>query len=103
MKKVHSAQDLLMIGHLKNVLETHGMECLIKNIYLGAGAGEIPPIECWPELWVVDDAKYPAARAVLKGILAPMEVLSKPWTCTQCGEEIEGQFTECWNCSKTRP
>jgi hypothetical protein len=25
-----------------------------------------------------------------------------PWTCPDCGEEIEGQFVQCWNCDKIR-
>ena len=24
------------------------------------------------------------------------------WTCPGCGERIEGQFTECWNCGRER-
>ena len=23
----------------------------------------------------------------------------QPWTCPTCGETIEGQFAECWNCA----
>ncbi len=103
MKKVYSATDSLMIGHIKNVLETHGMDCVVKNMYLAAAAGEIPPIECWPELWVVDDARYGEAQTVLKGLLAPVEGLKEPWKCAQCGEEVEGQFSECWNCSSRQP
>src|SRR5690606_8240612 len=26
----------------------------------------------------------------------------QPWTCRRCGEAIEGQFTQCWNCGATR-
>ncbi len=26
----------------------------------------------------------------------------KDWTCSGCGEEIEGQFTECWQCGTSR-
>ena len=24
------------------------------------------------------------------------------WKCPQCGEDIEGQFTQCWNCNAVR-
>lgn len=99
---MYSAQDTLMIGHLKNVLQTYGIDCEIRNTYLGTAVGELPPIECWPELWVIDDAKYSQAQAVLKEALAPIEVVRKPWRCGKCGEEVEGQFTECWNCGGRR-
>ncbi len=26
-----------------------------------------------------------------------------PWTCALCGEESEGQFTQCWQCGADRP
>lgn len=26
-----------------------------------------------------------------------------PWTCARCGETIEDQFTECWQCGSSRP
>jgi len=39
MKKLYSAQDPLMIGHLKNVLENQGIDCVIKNTYLASAVG----------------------------------------------------------------
>ena len=57
MKRIYSAKDPLMIGHLKNVLATFGINCVARNIDLISAAGELPPIECWPELWVVDDGQ----------------------------------------------
>jgi len=103
MKKIYSAQDPLMIGHLKNILESQGIDCVLKNTYLAGAVGELPPIECWPELWVVDDAEYSMAEGVLGKALAPLESVRKPWRCAKCGEEVEGQFTECWNCGNGRP
>src|SRR5688572_11360634 len=99
MKKVYSAQDPLMIGHLKNVLATFGIECVVKNVHLSSAAGEIPPIECWPELWVVDDGRHREAEAVLEKTLGPVRAVRKPWKCSRCGEVIEGQFSECWKCA----
>ena len=98
MKKLYTAQVPLMIDHLKNILESGGIECVVRNSYLGAAMGEIPPIECWPELWVIDDEKFVRARAVLRKTLAPLQSVKNPWHCTACSETIEGQFSECWNC-----
>ena len=103
MKKIYSNQDILMVGHLRNVLESCGIDSVIRNTDLAGGVGELPPIECWPELWVVEDARYADAQAVLEEALASFGSTKKPWKCTGCGEEIEGQFTECWNCGKSRP
>jgi hypothetical protein len=102
MKRIYSAKDPLMIGHLKNVLATFGIRCFTKKLDLISAAGELPPIECWPELWVVDDDKVLQAKRILKKTLAPLASVKKSWVCAGCGENIEGQFSECWNCGRDR-
>jgi hypothetical protein len=103
MKKLYTAQSPLIISHLKNLLESGGVRCTVKNLYLAGAVGELPPIECWPELWVLDDQRYAEARRVLKRVLAPLRPAAKPWHCKKCRIEIEGQFSECWNCGGGRP
>jgi hypothetical protein len=102
MKRIYSAKDPLMIGHLKNVLATFGIKCVAKKLDLISAAGELPPIECWPELWVVDDEKVMKAKRILKKTLAPLASVKRSWTCSGCNENIEGQFSECWNCGRDR-
>jgi putative signal transducing protein len=102
MKKVYTTKDPLMIGHLRNVLATFDIKCITKNYDLSSAAGELPPIECWPELWVVDDHRHAEAEAILKKTLAPLKSVKKSWHCAACEEEIEGQFSECWKCGRSR-
>jgi hypothetical protein len=102
MKKVYSAKDPLMVAHLKNVLATFGIHCVTRKIDLLSAAGELPPTECWPELWIINDEKLARAKAIIRKTLAPLESVKKPWRCAGCGEELEGQFTECWNCGRSR-
>jgi hypothetical protein len=102
MKRVYCVKDPLMIGHLRNVLRTFGIGCITKNLDLSSAAGELPPIDCWPELWVIDDDKAAEARRILKKTLAPLKSVKKPWICHYCDEQIEGQFSECWKCGRSR-
>ena len=102
MKKVYTTKDPLMIGHLKNVLATFDIKSITKNYELSSAAGELPPIECWPELWVVDDHRHAEAEAILRKTLAPLKSVKKSWQCAGCDEEIEGQFSECWKCGRSR-
>ncbi|MGE5820054.1 MAG: DUF2007 domain-containing protein [Deltaproteobacteria bacterium] len=102
MKKVYSAKDPLMVAHLKNVLAMFGVHCVTRNLDLSSAAGELPPIECWPEIWITNDEKLARAKSIIKKTLAPLESVKKPWRCVGCGEELEGQFTECWNCGRSR-
>ena len=46
-----------MLSLFKNELEAQGIECVLRGEHLLGGVGELPPIECWPELWVVDEGQ----------------------------------------------
>ena len=93
--RVYSSSLLPLVHNVKNLLDADGIESYITNEYLGAAVGEIPPIECWPQLWV---RKADSQRA--------MEIINRigengqsaGWVCSKCGEQIESQFSECWNC-----
>lgn len=88
------------MNHIRNLLESAGIEVTLKNEFLGGGVGELPPTEAWPELWVAE-----ADLRVAQEIVAELErEPSLPgWRCPQCGEKIEGQFSACWNCGAPRP
>ena len=63
MERVYTTQDLAMLSHLKNSLAAQGIECVLRGQHLLGGVGELPPIECWPELWVLDDKQVAAAKS----------------------------------------
>lgn len=97
MKRFYVSADALLVGHLKAVLEQHHIPCMVKNLYLQGAVGELPANECWPELWVSDDADFELARQLLAHVLET-DATAAPWTCRHCGEQIEAQFAQCWNC-----
>lgn len=99
MKTVYSASNISLVSIFRNLLEGYGIKCWIKNEFLSAGVGEIPPIECWPQLCVDDDDFEEAQRIVDEALL---EKDIPAWKCASCGEIIEGQFTACWRCGKSR-
>jgi hypothetical protein len=78
VKRLTSNESIAYLGHLKNLLEQSGIGCVIKNEQLSGGLGEIPFLECLPELWVVHDSQLAEA----------------------CGETNEGQFAACWHCGR---
>jgi len=102
MQRLYRCHDLPLAGHLQQVLEQHGFVCFVKNAYLAGGAGELPPTEVWPELWIADDADRERALQILQGVLAE-DVAGEPWRCPRCGEWSEPQFAECWQCGGPAP
>ena len=99
MKKLTTSPSLVTINHYKNVLESEGIACRIKNEHLGSIVGEMPFVEVWPELWVVNDLDFDRARQLIDEDITA-ESPGTTWKCKHCGEENEGQFGACWNCGK---
>jgi hypothetical protein len=102
MKTVYSAENIALVSIFKDILDGHGIRCWIKNEFLSAAIGEIPPVECWPQL-CVDDDNYAEAKRIVDVALSTENDSSQTWKCDSCGEEIEGQFAVCWKCEKSRP
>jgi len=100
MIKVFTAQDFIEVAFWRNYLEQAGVACQIRNEFLGSAAGEIPPIECWPELWIEDERDEVLAQRLLASDPLGEQNHLAVWTCGYCGETSEGQFTDCWNCGK---
>jgi hypothetical protein len=95
MKRVFRAASLIQVAHARNVLLTAGIPSELRNQYLAGALGDLPMLETWPQLFVEDD--YEAAA--LKALAAASSVFPGPaWTCVQCGELLEPQFTQCWRC-----
>ena len=103
MKKVYSSDSFFLVGHLRELLENHHIRCIPKNEFLLGAAGELPPTECWPELWIAEDFQYEKAREIIEGFLAGNGERRGEWCCPACGERLEGQFTACWSCGTERP
>ncbi|HET7668861.1 MAG TPA: DUF2007 domain-containing protein [Burkholderiales bacterium] len=96
MKRVFSSYSLAAVHHARNLLESAGIRAVVKNEYLSSAMGELPPAECQPQLWVLQDADAARAEALLQG-----EAAGPDWTCA-CGERLGGQFTRCWSCGADR-
>ena len=101
MIKVFTAQDLVEVMFWANYLQQHDIPCELKNEFIGGAVGEIPPIECWPELWV-NEKDEPRAKTLLESDPLAAQQDLPVWRCKFCGEESDGQFSHCWNCEAER-
>lgn len=101
MKKVYSADNTIDVGFLTAILEDNAISCLVKNQNLAGAMGEIPPLECWPEIWVTRDEDYQRAMDIVRETVKTPSYLMQDWSCS-CGELIEGQFSACWSCGSER-
>ena len=63
MKKLVTELNLARCDALKTVLEVRGIQCFIKNEYSSIESGVT---FAKPELWVIDDAQFEEAQAILR-------------------------------------
>ncbi|MEJ2156147.1 MAG: DUF2007 domain-containing protein [Desulfobacteraceae bacterium] len=97
MRKVYTGQVLALVEIMKDVLEMHGIASTIRNQYLSAAVGEIPPHESWPQLWV-SDQDFERARKIIETTEKESTESHQVLTCSNCGEDVEAHFAVCWNC-----
>lgn len=98
MELLYSNDQLLMVNHVKNLLETANIDSQIKNEFMAGGAGDLAPLDTWPELWV---AEKDLDRA--KEIVAQMDDNSQiVWYCVHCDEENPATFDVCWQCETAK-
>lgn len=129
MVRVAQPADPLEAQHLLGVLEEHGIRAVVQGEALWAARGELPfGPESAPSLWVTDEADAERARQILANHKSlrqrtycarcghelrgegetrcptcdtPIR-MAATWACPNCREEIETQFTNCWNCGRQR-
>ena len=112
---IHTNPDFLQVGALQEALKSHGIACEIR------GSRPSPlSNRPWAELWILDASETGRARQIVQaaldsdreeGIDRGLEADDEPpqvspswtWTCRQCSEDVETQFSECWNCGSERP
>lgn len=89
----------MVVENIKHLLELEGIVTQLKNQFASSAAGEISPVDTWPEIWV-DDKFVDNALAIISAI----ENNTKDnWFCSGCGEKNEPSFEICWRCQRTSP
>ena len=94
MLRLAQAPNLAIASLWAHSLREQGVAVSIQREYLGAAAGQLPPDQCLPEIWIEDDRQLAVAQRLLH------ELQHRPqrrWQCG-CGELVEGGFEQCWHC-----
>ena len=100
MRRLARAPNIAIAALWADMLRAAGIAVSVQRFYASSIAGEIPPDQALPELWVEDEDDFGRAQALLHEIQHPQ---IRRWTCRQCGELIEGAFLQCWRCGAEAP
>jgi hypothetical protein len=99
MLRLTQAPNIAIAALWVDALRHAGIEAAMQRYFLGAAAGELPPDQCLPEVWLIHDEQEAAARALLQEL---MQRPQRRWHC-RCGELVEGGFDSCWSCGQPMP
>jgi hypothetical protein len=99
MLRLTQAPNLAIATLWVDALGHEGIAATVQRQFLVSVAGQLPPDQCLPEVWITHQEQENRARALLHDFQhAPQH----RWVCI-CGELVEGGFEQCWNCSTWMP
>ena len=99
VRRVAQAPNLAIAALWADVLAQAGIAASVQRQFLSSVAGELPPDQCLPEVWITHDQQEDEARRVLRQL---QSLPQRRWRCA-CGELVEGGFESCWNCGLPMP
>jgi len=100
MKLLMRCEHAIAAAHYAATLRAAGIDCEVRNTMLAGALGEIPFLECAPQVWIRNGRDEARARELIAQLRSP--VAGDPWVCDKCGEVLEPQFAQCWNCAAGR-
>lgn len=106
MKRIDTAQNVTEAHFVRDLLESQGLVVTVRGEDLWGASGELPFVDAWPTVWVLDDDREAEAQelgAQYEATKASPSPAAATWRCTQCGQELEPQFTTCWACGTEKP
>jgi hypothetical protein len=99
MPRLTQAPNLAIATLWADALTHEGIRASVQRQYLSSVAGEMPPDQCLPEVWISDPAQEVRARDLLYQL---QHLPQRRWHCV-CGELVEGGFEQCWACGAWMP
>lgn len=101
-KRVFTSENVPIVWHVCNLLEQHDITAEVRNANLYSVAGELPPTETWPEVWVTHALDVRRAEQIIRD-MGNLDADPGPdWQCPRCGEINGGNFDICWQCQAPR-
>lgn len=100
MRRLTTAPNVAIAALWADMLRNGGISATVQRYFAGGIAGEIPPDQALPEIWIEDDDQLDAARRLLRELRNPPH---RHWVCLGCREVIDGPFEQCWSCGAQMP
>ena len=100
MRRVYTAATLPEAHLILQQLESVGINARVFNENAQGAIGELSVTDTWPDVWIVQNHQFHAARTVIERYEASSE---NELLCNACGEISPGRFEVCWQCQAVLP
>lgn len=101
MLKIFTADSFVQLDQVRAIFDANGIRYLHKGesgIGSGIAGGEIPPALLAHELHLFNDADQERATELIEDFLTAQNN-REDWVCSDCGEHISKEFSDCWKCA----
>ena len=99
MLRLVQAPNIAIATLWVDALQQAGFSASVQRYFLGGLAGQLPPDQCLPEVWLALDHEEASAKELLYQL---QNLPQRRWLCA-CGETVEGGFEQCWHCGAAMP
>lgn len=101
MIRIFTDSNPLTVFNLRNLLEHQNIKCIVRNDGLHSAAGELPPTDLWPEIWIENEQDIENAKQIIADAIEG-DKKATSWFCYNCSETNEPAFEICWKCAQLR-
>ena len=81
MRRLTQAPNIAIASLWADTLCQAGIEASVQRQFLSSVAGEVPPDQCLPEIWIMDDEPLEPARACLRQL---QTLPQRRWRSARC-------------------
>ena len=101
MYEVFRHWDTSTVGLVNGLLQDAGVRTVLRN-WDACNITEIPIPAIYPNVCVLRKEDSDRAKDIISAFSKSSETTGAPWTCATCGEQVESNFLECWQCSTVK-
>ena len=101
MYEVFRHWDTATVGLVNCLLEDAGIKTILRN-WEGSNIVEIPIPVIYPNVCVLNKEDFERAKELISAFRKSPKINREDWRCEKCGESVDHELNECWNCGEVK-
>jgi hypothetical protein len=102
MYEVFRDWDSAKVGLVDQLLKQAELDTVLRN-WTGSNITSVPIPYMFPNVCVLTEEDCARARKIVVDYFNAESERQEAWQCPNCGETVDGVFSECWACQTSSP